>query len=566
MNPIKNFIECDVLIVGGGLAAAAAMKYAHDKDVRVCQVVKGAYGLIGQRGAGASSCGASESGSPRLAKASIAAEDLSALFDMIIQAGLGMADRNLVTAMVSDFPKIQQLLEKWDIRFDRGGPYHLGYPFVNAVEPDVRSSGIRIFEHFMISDLLVHNGACAGAVGVGQDGEICLFKSSAVILATGGDAHLFKHNVHPDCVTGDGYAMGFRAGAELMNMEFMQIFFCTVHPTRNLFHAWHKDALRNIRNTEGDLILPKYLPSGISLDQCLEENHRHAPFSTRDPASRYLGIAMVKEVQAGRGTEHGGVFIDVRDSIDVIPENQKRFLKQRGIDVSASPVQVTMGHQCSNGGLRIDTDAMTAVPGVFSAGETVTGMHGADRLGGNMLSACLVFGIRAAESAVRWAKENPADTDIEPAAREKIEPIQALRSCSGKASPKTLIAELQDAAWNHGLTVRSEESLNLLLADIGRLRDAVPHGLSVNDPNDLVAALELRNLLIVGELVAKASLERNESRGGHYREDYPDCNYRDPAQAIVLKRAEDGSIRIEKTVADPLWRFDAQGLGSGRWG
>jgi len=566
MSQIKNIMECDVLVVGGGLAAAAAVKYAHDKDVKVCQAVKGTYGVIGQRGAGASSCGASESGAPRLARTSIAAEDLDALSEMIIQAGLGMADRELVTAMVSDFPKIQRLLKDWDIRFDRGGPYHLGYPFVHAVEPEIRSCGIRIFEHTMITDLLIHDGACAGAVGVDKDGEICLFKSPAVILATGGDAQLFKYNVHPDCVTGDGYAMGFRAGAELMNMEFMQIFFCTVHPTRNLFHAWRKEALQDIRNQDGDLILPKHLPPGIGIDQCLEENHRHAPFSTRDPASRYLGIAMVKEVQAGRGSAHGGVFVDVTDSIDVIPENQKRFLRERGIDLAKSPVQVTMGHQCSNGGLRIDAGSMTTIPGIFAAGETVTGMHGADRLGGNMLSACLVFGIRAAESAVKWVKPHPGFSDSDPIVREKIDAIRALRSFSGKTSPKTLIAALQDSAWNHGLTVRSEDSLTRLLTDIRRLKDAIAQEISVKDPSDLIAALELRNLLTVGELVARASLERKESRGGHYREDYPDSNLDDPARAIVLSRREEGAIRIQEMVIDPLWRFDKEGLGSGRWG
>jgi len=492
-----NIIACDVLVVGGGLAGAAAIKSLLAKDIDACQVLKGLYGRIGRRGAGASCCGASESGSPRLAGTAAAAEDPDALRRKIVQAGLGMADRKLVSAMVADFPKIRSRLRKWGIRFDRQGPHHLGFPFVHAIESEIRSSKLRVIEQTMITDLLVKDGRCAGAVGVTEKGEICLFKTPAVILATGGDARLFKHNVHPDCVTGDGYAMGFRAGAELMNLEFMQIFFCTVYPSRNLFHAWHKEALRNIRNKDGDLILPAYLPAGISVDQCLEENFRHAPFSTRDSASRYLGIAIVKEIQAGRGSERDGVYVDVAAAIDLLPEVQKRFLLSRGIDLRKSPVQVTMGHQCSNGGLRIDADSMTSVPGVFAAGETAAGMHGADRLGGNMLSACLVFGAKAAAAAVRWAKAHPADSAIEPIARAKADDIRALARSSGKTSPDELLSVLQTAAWNHALTVRSEESLSQLLADIRHMGDEYRLGLAVGRPSDLIRALELRNLLLL---------------------------------------------------------------------
>jgi succinate dehydrogenase/fumarate reductase flavoprotein subunit len=497
---------------------------------------------------------------------SVTPSEIESLYNRIIQAGLGLADRKLVANMMEDVPKIQTLLQKWGITFDSSGPYHLGYPFIHAIEKDVRSSAIRLFEHTMITDLLLHDDKCVGAMGITTSGEILVFQTPAVILATGGDAQLFRHNVHPDCVTGDGYAMGFRAGAELMNMEFMQIFFCTVHPTRNLFHAWHEEVLKNIYNKEGYHFLPDYLPADISVEECLEENVRHAPFSTRDRASRYLGIAIVKEIQAGRGTEHGGIFFALTDRAIDFPENQERFLRSRDVDIRNAPVQITMGHQCSNGGLRIDTNAMTSVPGVFTAGETTTGMHGADRLGGNMLSACLIFGVRAAESATDWAKTHPVDCDITQVAQEKLDELSALSSSIGTTKPDELLCNLQQSAWDNALTIRSEESLTTLLSDIRQLREEYHHALSVQTPADFICALELRNLLLVGELVATAAMRRKESRGGHYREDYSDCNYHEPARAIILNALEDQSIQVREEVIDPDWRYDEEYLGKKRWG
>lgn len=566
MNESIHSIQCDILVVGGGLAAASAVKRAIEHDVNVCMAVKGSYGSIGQRGSGASACGASESGSPRVAKMSVTPSEIESLYNRIIQAGLGLADRKLVANMVEDVPKIQTLLQKWGITFDSPGPYHLGYPFIHAIEKDVRSSAIRLFEHTMITDLLLHDDKCVGAMGITTSGEILIFQTPAVILATGGDAQLFRHNVHPDCVTGDGYAMGFRAGAELMNMEFMQIFFCTVHPTKNLFHAWNDKVLRNIYNTEGHHFLPDYLPAGLSIEECIEENIRHAPFSTRDRASRYLGIAIVKEIQAGRGTEHGGIFFDVIQAANAIRVEQDRFLRERGIDVRTEPVQVTMGHQCSNGGLRINTAAMTAVPGVFTAGESTTGMHGADRIGGNMLSSCLVFGIRAAESAVKWAKTHAFHDDIRQVAQEKLDDIRALSSSIGKTSPDELLKRLQQSAWNNALTIRSEKRLMTLFSDIRELHDDYQRTLAVNNPAELIRALELRNLFLVGELVTTAAMQRKESRGGHYREDYPDCNDHDQVRAIILKQAEDRSIQVREEVIDPDWHSSEEDLGKGRWG
>ena len=561
-------VTCDVLVVGGGLAAATAIKNLLETqhDLEVCMAVKGTFGLVGQRGSGASSCGASETGMPHLRDMPASSAEQDLWHNRILQAGLGLTDRNLAAVMVEEAPKIKALLRQWGIAFGAEGPHHLGYPFIHAIEQELRSSKARLFENTMITDILIDDGQCVGAIGVTGTEGIVLFKSPAIVIATGGNAQLFSYNVHPPCVTGDGYAAGFRAGAELMNLEFMQIFFSTVYPTRNLFHVRHKKVLEHVYNTENHQFLADYLPDGISIDECIEENLRHAPFSTRDKASRYLGIAIVKEIQAGRGTEHGGILVDVTSAMEGVLKVQDRFLGSRGIDLRTTPVQITMAHQCSNGGLRVDTDAMTTIPGVFAAGETSAGMHGADRIGGHMLLSCLVFGKRAADSAANWAKSHPVSCDIESVAREKLAEIQTISSSSGNIPPDVILQALQRSAWNNALTIRSEHSLTALQSDIRQLREKFRHSLFVRYPGALINALELRNLFLVGELVATAAKQRTTSLGGHYREDYPECNTHDPVRTLFLKNSEDKTIQITEEVIDPEWRDNEENLGAGRWG
>jgi L-aspartate oxidase len=275
---------------------------------------------------------------------------------------------------------------------------------------------------------------------------------------------------------------------------------------------------------------------------------------------------MVKEIQAGRGTPFGGVVLDLRHSNTMFPKAQEDFLRYKGIDIRTSLIQLTMGHQCSNGGLCIDTNAMTDVPGVFAAGEVTAGMHGADRIGGNMLTSCLVFGARAGNAAASWAKAHKVSDDILQTARVKVDKIRAIASSTGRTSPESLLQTLQKSAWNHALTVRSEKSLMMMLFDIQQFLHEFSSSLAVSTPADLIHALELRNLLLVGELVAKSALQRRESRGGHYREDYPECDYQSPSQAIILQQTQGQIIQVTETVIDPDWRYDDNDLGQERWG
>ena len=562
-------INCDVLVVGGGIAAVSAVMHALNGNARVGLAVKGRFGAVGQRGAGASSCGTTFFGAPQLPGVHEGDFEQDSRFNRIVAAGLGMVERKLARVLLEDTEAIRQTVKDWGVVWSRLGPVGLGYPAVSAVESTIRnasSDSLELFEDTMIVDLVVHDGRCAGAVGVTAKGDILLFRTPAVVLATGGNAQLFRHNVHPDCITGDGYAAGLRAGAVLMNMEFMQIFFCIPYPTRNLFHVWQGEELGTIHNTQGHQFLADYLPEGVTAQECVEENLRHAPFSTRDKASRYLAVGMVKEVQAGRGTENGAVYFDLPEPRSWKERAQLEFLRYRGIDPASGPVELTMGHQCSDGGFRIDTDAMTTIPGVFAAGEATTGMHGADRIGGHMLANGLIFGARAGRSALRWAGRYSAPADIGALSKPQQERIRSRAAGDGATDPHRLLKDLKQSAWNNALVVRSEAGLKGLLDDIGSIETESASSLGIRQPEDLTAALELENLLLVGKAVATAAVERRESLGGHYREDYPGRKTSELPKAFLLSYSEDRRIHIKQEVVDPEWKEADAEIGNERWG
>jgi L-aspartate oxidase len=487
---------------------------------------------------------------------------------LILQAGLGMADPVLVRAMVAGQEDARQDLERYGAVVAAGFKASDRRRLVQVMPGlayHVRSSDVEVRDHTMIADLLAKDGTCVGAVGVDErSGDVTLLSAKAVVLATGGNAQLYRHSCHPPCMTGDGYAMAYRVGARLINMEYMQAFLGTVHPSLNLlWGGWSWRRFPRVVNARGEEILPKHLPAGIAAEQCLWERGGHNPFSTRDPASRYLDVAIVKEVLAGNGTPHDGCWVEGVDPERVSPEHRE-WMRYRGIDLGA-PLEVSSLHQCSDGGLYVSETAATNVPGLFAAGEVAAGMHGADRLGGHMMVCSQVFGKRAGREAAALARAQcaaPLDDSVTGAALERIE---SLRGARGDLAPSQLLARLQRSAWENMLAVRNDGGLTATLRLIGQLSAESVSGLSVTTPPDLVRALELQNLLQVGEMVGRAALLRTESRGGHYREDYPE---RDDANWLrVIEILRDGDrMRLETFVIDPHWRDLPGDLGDWFWG
>lgn len=559
-----NTIVCDILVVGGGLAAVSSALAALEQHKNVCVAIKGEFASIGVRGSGASGCGNTWRGRPRLECVHNTIFDSDANYRAVIAAGLGVVDRSLASLMVEKSRAASDWIKNWHVNFNKLGPSALGNPGVVALEPMIKQLGATILEHTMIIDLVMEQGVCCGALAIDEEGTLINIRSSAVILATGGDAQLFSHNVHPECVTGDGYAMALRAHAQLFNLEFMQIFVATSHPTRNLFHVYKGEALGRLKNIEGEEFIQNYLPENISLKECLDENYRHAPFSTRDSASRYLAIAIVKEILADRGTPNEGVFFQPESPTTTFEIYEERFHRYKGIDRSKGPVQITMAHQCSNGGVRIDTTGMTTIPGVFAAGEVATGMHGADRIGGNMLAACIIFGKLAGTSAANWAKSYKNKSNSTHSIETMIETLGFSANRKSSTSPQECMKILQNKAWEHALVIRNKAGLSDFKTTIDQLKAQLASDVDTSTPKNFIKALELRNLLLVGEAVSIACDHRKESRGGHYREDYPQQSPSQPEACII--QYDNEKLHMLPEIIDPMWSEKDTELGNQRWG
>jgi succinate dehydrogenase/fumarate reductase flavoprotein subunit len=477
--------------------------------------------------------------------------------DMIINAGLGVVERDMVSLFVEEFVKMKSAAEQIMSCYQQPGPFSLGAPLVRTYLDFTRECA-KIFSQTTVAQLLIKDNVCSGALCVDEStGETFPLYGKAVVLAAGGDAGLFSVNVHPECVAGDGYALGLRGGAEVVNLEFMQIFTMTSAPTRNLIHFWKEEYLSNLYNSEEQEFLCRYLPEGVTREECVRENILHAPFSVRDNASRYLGIGIVEEIKAGRGTPSGGIYVDLRDCPSFRNTPQDHFFRYREIDASAHPVEVSMGFQCCNGGLRVNGKMETTVEGLFAAGENAGGLHGADRLGGNMLAGCIISGRIAGEQATEHAQNRGLSEKL------SYEPKQTIAGNQGLfkdyARP---IKGIRQSAWDNLLVIKSKSSVNRFQDRIEEITEEAQRTAG----NPAAVPVEVENLLILGKVLARTTLDREESRGGFYREDYPAPVPGSP-EAHLLTLSEAGEVVLRKEVFDPQWNPDFQnGLDKERWG
>jgi succinate dehydrogenase / fumarate reductase flavoprotein subunit len=406
-------------------------------------------------------------------------------------------------------------------------------------------SGIKVFAELTITDILKENGKISGAYGYWREtGEEVLFEAPAVVIATGGVGKTFKITSNSWEGTGDGHALALKAGANLVDMEFLQF-----HPTGMVWPPSVRGILvtESVRgeggvltNTNGERFMFKYIPdvfkdkyadNEAEADRWYEDqdNNRRPPeLLPRDEVAR----AINSEVKAGRGTEHGGVFLDVskRLSAEVIkkrlPSMWHQFYELAGVDITKEPMEVGPTCHYVMGGVEVepDTAAAVGVPGLFAAGEVAGGMHGSNRLGGNSLTDLLVFGRRAGMGAVDYVKNNGANPVSEAAITAAAAKIQAPFDRQGGENSYSLHAELQEITHNLVGIIRTGSELKDAIAKIADIRKrsanvSVGGGRKFNPGFHL--AFDLDNMLLVAESTAKSAIAREESRGGHTRDDFP---------------------------------------------
>ncbi len=579
-------IETDVLVIGGGGAAARAALEAHQAGAKVTLVVKGDFGLTGFRGAGATGYGSAYMfmyfcvpGMPVKP-----ADRAEIIFKRSIQTGLGMADRHLVRILVDDVIEARHALEKWGVVLRLPAFDYVSHEIRRRAAFDYASgeiarmiapmpglacvirgnSEITVRDRMMVTDLLIRDGTCVGAIGIDEDdGELFLLKAGSTILATGGNSQLFMLNLHPSCITGDGYAMGYEAGAELINMEFQQMFTTMVYPTTTCISVSTWETYPKVRNVNGDEFIQHYLPQGVTLEECMKQKTRHGPYTTRD-ASKYLEIALIKEARAGRTNEHNAFYLDAINPQNM-PQRRQRWLDYRGMDWSKAYVEINVVHHCSNGGLRINENGQTTIPCLYAAGETATGPYGADRLGGAMMAFCQVFGARAGKHAAATAKARDLPPVDDQMAESQLQKIADFKKSKGDQKPFELTKILKKTAWENLMTVRSKESLTQLLQEVERIRNDLVPRLYIENTSELVEALELENLLKVGEIMANVALMRTESRGSHYREDFPNRDDTNWLQSIIVKKTA-AKMRLSTLKLDEKWEDRTGDLEETWWG
>jgi succinate dehydrogenase / fumarate reductase flavoprotein subunit len=438
---------------------------------------------------------------------------------------------------------------------------------------------LRVFAECTITELIsTPEGAIAGAFGYWREtGRFLSFTAPAVVLATGGIGKSFKVTSNSWEYTGDGHALAMRAGSTLINMEFVQF-----HPTGMVWPPSVKGILVTesvrgdggvLKNSEGKRFMFDYVPEvfrgqyaeteeeGDRWYTDADNNKRPPELLPRDEVAR----AINSEVKAGRGSPHGGVFLDIasrRPAAEImkrLPSMHHQFKELADVDITSEPMEVGPTCHYVMGGVEVDPDtgAATRVPGLFAAGEVSGGMHGSNRLGGNSLSDLLVFGCRAGAGAAAYVADvgkNRAIVDEETLSEAVATALRPFELKGGE-NPYTLHSELQQTMNDLVGIIRKEAEMTEALAKIDELKEraqqlSVEGGRQFNPGWHL--ALDLRNMLLVSECVARAALLRQESRGGHTRDDYPAMDPTWRQKLLVCSGTGDGPVKVEEQATKPM--------------
>ena len=587
--------EYDVLVIGAGGAGLRAAIEASAAGVKVgliCKSLLGKAHTVMAEGGMAAAMGNVDD-----------RDNWKVHFADTMRGGQYVNNWRMAELHAMEAPARVRELEAWGAVFDRtkdgrilqrnfGGHRYprlahvgdrTGLEMIRTLQDHGIHQGITVHMEYTIVSLLKNGDRVAGAFGYDRErGRFRIFKAGAVVLSTGGLGRAYRVTSNSWEGTGDGVSLAYHAGAELLDMEFIQF-----HPTGmiwppSVMGILVTEGVRGeggvLRNKEGKRFMfddiPDNYKSQTSMDP--EEGWRYTQgdksarrppeLLTRDHVARCI----MREVKAGRGSPHGGVFLDIawiKEKIPNAAEHIKKklpsmyhqFMQLANLDITREPMEIGPTTHYAMGGIRVNGDTQaTNVPGLFAAGECAAGLHGANRLGGNSLSDLLVFGKRAGEHAAQFARNQQKvsvdDAHIEAAAREALEPFERPVSQSGEG-PYQVQYALQNVMQDCVGIVRVQNEMERALDEIGKLKkrasQVAVQGHREYNPG-WHTALDLKHLLTCAEAITLCSLDRKESRGGHFRDDFPNKDPESAKHNAIVSKAPDGSMKLRREIIPPL--------------
>jgi len=582
----------DVLIIGAGgagLRAAIEAAYAGVSVGLICKSLLGKAHTVMAEGGMAAAMGHNDD-----------RDNWKVHFADTMRGGQYVNHWRMAEIHAKEAPDRVRELEAWGAVFDRtadgrinqrnfGGHRYprlahvgdrTGLELIRTLQDHTIHLGVTVHMEHTVIELLLDEGRAAGALVYDRErGRFHVFAAKAVILATGGVGRAYQVTSNSWEGTGDGHALAYRVGAELIDMEFVQF-----HPTGMVWPPSVQGILVTegvrgeggvLRNSEGrrfmfDDIPDNYKPQtaadpeeGWRYTQGDKSARRPPELLTRDHVARCI----MREVKAGRGSPHGGVFLDIAWIKEKLP-NAEAHIKRKlpsmyhqfkmlaDLDITKEPMEVGPTTHYIMGGVRVDADSqMSTVPGLFAAGECASGINGANRLGGNSLSDLIVFGKRAGEYAAAWARQQrPPRLDEAAVARAERMALEPFDRGEAGENPYTVQHELQQTMQNLVGIVRREAEMRQALEELEEYKGRAAR-VGVSGRRDYHAgwhtALDLRNLLTVSEAITRSAIERRESRGGHFRDDYP-AKLDECATFNIMVKQAGGAMQVSRVPIPPM--------------
>ena len=581
--------ECDVLVVGAGGAGLRAAIAASEYGAKVALVSKSLLGkahTVMAEGGVAAALGNVDD-----------RDNWKIHFRDTIRGSKNLANWEMAKIHAEKAPDRVRELERWGAVFDRteegkisqrnfGGHRYprlahvgdrTGLEIIRTLQDHaVHMENIEVFMECTVSDILKSGNRAVGALAYYRSsGKLVVFEAGSVILATGGIGKAYKVTSNSWEYTGDGHALAYLAGADLIDMEFVQF-----HPTGMVWPPSVKGTLvtEGVRgdggilvNSEGERFMFNYIPDVFAAETAKSEEEANSWLNGEEGAMRppelltrdVVARAIMTEVKEGRGSPHGGAFLDIasRQSPDYIrrklPSMYHQFKELATLDITKEAMEVGPTTHYMMGGIKVEANtAASTVPGLYAAGEAAAGMHGANRLGGNSLSDLLVFGKIAGQCAANFAQENskvsPHGEEIKKSIENTLEPFE-----DGDENPYQIHQELQEIMESHAGIVRTGEELEKGIRKLEELEKRLPkmHAKGERKYNPgWHLCLDLHNMIITSLALSRAALERTESRGAHTRLDYPD--YDDELGKVnMIVRPGPGGMSVVKS---PLLEMPAE--------